>query len=97
MKKTGATDEQVSAFLGDLDEEQPVLLIANQAAFSWFLDVDDLFNYSSTPKGQLICLGLDVKAIKADAELSERQYNANDYKKLRQIGRSAARAINEDK
>ncbi|QSX32455.1 hypothetical protein JYB87_11825 [Shewanella avicenniae] len=61
----------------------------NWKAIEWFLDVDDLFIVSNG-----VLLGLDVKAIQADATMSGRTYTPEDYIKLRTIGRAAAAAVN---
>lgn len=90
MKKAGASEAQIESFIGDIEDEDPVLLFENQAAFSWFLDVDDLFIFNGT-----VAIGLDIKAIAADAEMSGREYTPEDYKKLRHTGRAAANALNE--
>jgi hypothetical protein len=90
MKKAGASEAQIESFMGDIVEEDPVLLIENKAVFLWFLDIDDLFIFNGA-----VAIGLDLNAISIDAQMSGREYTTEDYKKLRHIGRTASNALNE--
>lgn len=42
-----------------------------------------------------VCEGLDIVAVKADAEMSERQYSKDDYLKLRLIATTVTHIFNE--
>jgi hypothetical protein len=56
----------------------------------WFLDVDDLFIFDGP-----VCLGLDVKAIQADAQMAGRKIKKAHYQGLRIIGRVACEQLNK--
>ncbi|NKF51362.1 hypothetical protein G3R49_12420 [Shewanella sp. WXL01] len=66
----------------------------HQSAVEWFIQVQDLMRYQYGA-GIAICEGLDVLAVKADAEMSGREFEAEDYLKLRLIGNEVARLTNE--
>ncbi|MBU2979005.1 hypothetical protein [Alteromonas sp. C1M14] len=66
------------------------LLPENQAAFYWFLDVDDLWIYSEGYR-----VALDVRAVLADAEATQRHFTKQDYMKLRLIGRNVVSTLAE--
>ncbi|MEL4300935.1 hypothetical protein ACE02Z_04910 [Shewanella xiamenensis] len=42
-----------------------------------------------------VCEGLDIVAVKADAEMAERQYSKDDYLKLRLIATTVTHIFNE--
>lgn len=86
----GASETQIEEYLKQERESQAYeVLEENWQALGWFLDVDDLF---VTSNGWV--RGLDIVAIKADAELSQREYTPADYEKLRILGRTAAHELN---
>lgn len=89
MRDFGATEEQIDARREALKPEHYEVLEENWQAVIWFLDVDDLFK---TDGGFLT--GLDIAAIMADAQMSGRTTNPDDYQKLRVLGRIAANEIN---
>lgn len=66
------------------------LLPENEAAFYWFLDVDDLWVYSEGFR-----ISLDIQAALADAQLSGREYKKQDYHKLRVLSRQVVATIAE--
>jgi hypothetical protein len=86
----GASETQIQQYLEKERASQVYeVLEENWQALGWFLDVDDLF---VTSNGWI--RGLDIVAIKADAELSQRTYTTEDYEKLRILGRAAAHELN---
>lgn len=62
----------------------------HKIAVEWWLQVQDLMRYE-----QSICIGLDVVAIKADAEMSGREIDKEDYLKLRLIAKTVTDILNE--
>lgn len=91
MQAMGATQSQINQHLGHLHADDDCLVLEeNWAALGWFLDVDDLFRYQDS-----VCLGLDVLAVKADADMLGRQYETSDYKALRHIAKEAASQLNQ--
>lgn len=42
-----------------------------------------------------ICEGLDIVAVKADAEMAERKYSKDDYLRLRLIANTVTHIFNE--
>jgi hypothetical protein len=76
-----------------IKEETPddfEVLEENWPALIWFNDVSDLMKLNGNAY-----LGLDIIAVKYDAEMSERNYTATDYTKLKQLGRFAAVELNK--
>ena len=89
MKSMGAQPAQIQAFKSANTPDECLVLKENHAAVEWFLDVDDLFVQESG-----IMIGLNVNAIKADAEMRNYKIIPEDYNKLRMIGRVAASTLN---
>lgn len=88
MEAFGFSPAQINkALTKDQDFE---VLRENWVAVRWFTEVDDLFIVNSG-----VLIGLDLQAIKADAEFLGREYTPDDYRRLRVIGRAATAAINE--
>lgn len=76
-----------------INEETPddfEVLEENWQALIWFSDVSDLMKFNGHAYA-----GLDIIAVKYDAEMSEREYTATDYNKLKQLGRFAAIELNK--
>lgn len=63
----------------------------NRAALTWFLDVADLMVFNGSNY-----TGLDLPAIKSEADLAGREYAAEDFQRLRHLGRHAARELNKN-
>ena len=87
MRKAGAPEHLIDEVVGDIEDQTPVLLESNVIAFKWFIDVSSL----------LITSGLDLPAVHADTQMSHRQYDVNDYQKLKHIGIEAAFALNKSR
>ncbi|GLX86376.1 hypothetical protein tloyanaT_26290 [Thalassotalea loyana] len=66
------------------------LLSENLDTFMWFTQVDDLLKYQNG-----VCLGLDVLAVKADCEMSQREVTPTQYKHLRAMASAVAHKLNE--
>ena len=62
----------------------------HQTAIEWWLQIQDLLRYQ-----QQVCLGLDVVAVKADAEMRELEYTKEDYLQLRLIAKTVTEIFNE--
>lgn len=90
MQDLGATDAQIREYRESIKEPDLLILAENEQAVRWFSEVDDQFIRNG---GFLI--GLDINAIKADAELTGREVNPEQYRKLRYLGRRAAVYFNE--
>lgn len=91
MRAAGATEEQIAATCNHAQQQSTFeVLEANWPALQWFLEVDDLFRYEGG-----VCLGLDVLAIQANAQMSGQEVVPADYKKLRLLGQMAASELNK--
>lgn len=87
------TEAQIKEHLQQDDDFQDrtlELLPENQTAFYWFLDVDDLWVFSEGFR-----VALDIRAVLADAEATERDFDKEDYVKLRVLSRFAVFALAE--
>lgn len=62
----------------------------HKAALDWWWQVQDLLRYNGA-----VCMGLDVPAVKADAEMSGREINQEDYQKLRLIAHTVIAVFND--
>lgn len=77
-----------------LEREQPIeFWEEHQGAVEWFMQVQDLMRYGYGA-GVMVCEGLDVLAVQADANMSGREINQDDYVKLRLMGHTLAQLIN---
>lgn len=93
LKGLGSSDDEIQAILAEDDDFKDrviELLPENKTAFYWFLDIDDLWQYT---EGMRTCL--DIQAILADAQISGRRYSNRDYQKLRIIGRHVIHCLAE--
>lgn len=90
MRLFGFTEVQIAQYRQSQEPQHFDVLEANWPALEWFLDVDDLFK---TDQG--VVIGLDVLAIKADAEMAGREIDPQLYAKLRIMGRIATAEINK--
>ncbi len=63
----------------------------HQGAVDWWIQVQDLMRYQ-----ERFCLGLDIVAIKADADMSGREFEKDDYLKLRIIAQTVTKILNEE-
>ncbi|NRA56236.1 MAG: hypothetical protein HRU23_19005 [Gammaproteobacteria bacterium] len=80
------------ALIDELTKSRIVeILPINWAIVVWFCDVSDLMRWRSD--GQ--CLGLDLLQVKAEAELSIREYNSVQFNGLRVMSKTAASVINK--
>lgn len=91
MQAMGATPVQIEEHLARFtpDELCPVLP-EHWKALGWFLEIDDLFRYESS-----VCLGLDIPAVKAEAEMSGRHICKRQFTIVRRLGRLCASFLNE--
>lgn len=92
MKELGASEAQIEQYRQQQEPDECLVLEANKNAVEWFFSVDDLF----ITNGQVL-LGLDVKAIQADAQMRGLEIEPKDYEKLREIGRKATHYFNTRK
>lgn len=93
LRGFGSSETDIQAILAEDDDFKDrviYLLPENKAAFYWFLDVDDLWQYTG---GMRTCL--DIQAILADAQITKREYSTRDYHKLRIIGRHVINCLAE--
>jgi len=90
MSAFNASEKQIRAEIARLQQDEIELFDDCFELFKWFVEVDDLFLFD-----QGFCLGADVKAIKAEAYMSERAFTKEDFILLRQMGKAAAAALNE--
>jgi len=88
----GASSKQIAKELQQHQTQEIELLAGSEAIFNWFVQTDDLYVFT-----QGWCIGLDVVAIKTDAELSGRKFCKSDYRLLRVMGKAAAAAINKQR
>lgn len=90
MRALGFNEAQIDQYLREHIPQHFDVLEENWNALRWFLEVDDLFRVD-----QGVVIGLDIQAIKADAEMAGREIKPQDYEKLRTIGRVAAAELNK--
>ncbi|PCI62047.1 MAG: hypothetical protein COB35_05030 [Gammaproteobacteria bacterium] len=90
MTAFNASEKQISAEIARLQQDEIALFDDCFALFNWFVEIDDLFLFD-----QGFCLGLDVKALQAEAQMSNRSIEKEDFRLLRQMGKAAAAALNE--
>jgi len=89
MRLLGFNAAQIELYERQSKPDHLEVFEENWEATKWFLEVDDLFK---TEQGILI--GLDVTAIRDDAEMRGRTVDPEEYAKLREIGRHAAAIFN---
>lgn len=61
----------------------------NWQAIMWWLSIPGFLKWNFNR-----CLGMDVMAVKADAEMSGRDINPDDYNKLKVIARTVTEELN---
>ena len=66
----------------------------HQEALLWWLQGGAQLKFHSSPNGS-VCTGLDVVALKADAELSGRTVDPQDYRRIQLIARMVAEHLNQ--
>ncbi len=72
-------------------EPEPVVFWdEHRSAIEWWLQVQDLLRWQGP-----VCEGLDVNAVKADAEMSGRTINADDYHRLKLISHTVKTLFND--
>nr|WP_086937495.1 hypothetical protein [Thaumasiovibrio occultus] len=64
----------------------------NATAIEWWLSLPQFLRFNNG-----ICLGMDIKAVAADRELSGNTYTPDDYRRLKQIAITATNEINKRK
>lgn len=96
MEQFGATPAQIQYYIDAHGAKDCEVLKENESAVSWFLTIDDLFNWAFSSTGALI-VGLDVKAVQADAQMRGMDIKPEDYEKVRVIARSAAYHYNNSR
>lgn len=76
----------------DIEDDAPEVLFwdEHQSALVWWCQVAELMRWQGR-----VCEGLDIVAVKADAEMAERQYSKDDYLKLRLIATTVTHIFNE--
>lgn len=62
----------------------------HHSAIEWWCQVAELMRWQGR-----ICEGLDIVAVKADAEMAERKYSKDDYLRLRLIANTVTHIFNE--
>lgn len=83
MQSLGASDEQIANYLGTMKPDDNFeVLEENWPIVKWFLETDDLYWFNGP-----ICMGLNVQAVKDDADMAGRDYTPQQYKGLRLMGR----------
>jgi hypothetical protein len=93
MVDMGADQAQIDAFKATTVPDECLVLLENRSAVSWFLDVSDFLNFSANG----VALGIDVKAVQADADMSGKSFSSSDYNKLRNLGRYVCNELNKRK
>ncbi|QUN06429.1 hypothetical protein KDN34_02905 [Shewanella yunxiaonensis] len=88
-------DAEIAGFgIVGQEEEEPeppiVFWDEHKAAIEWWLQVQDMLRWQGP-----ICEGLDISAVKADAEMAERQFIAEDYRRLRLIANTVKSLFND--
>jgi hypothetical protein len=71
------------------DEAIP-LWVENWPAIEWWLSIPGFLKFN-----QQVCLGMDVIAVKADAELAGRDTTPEQYQQLKVIARTIAEELNQ--
>ncbi|MBY8232368.1 hypothetical protein [Vibrio fluvialis] len=61
----------------------------NWDAITWWLSIPGFLKWNFNR-----CIGMDVMAVKADAEMSHRDINPDDYQKLKVIARTVTEELN---
>ncbi|AMG01355.1 hypothetical protein AL538_27285 [Vibrio harveyi] len=75
----------------DVIEKEYELWHEHVEVIGWWLDIPDFFRFN-----ERVCLGMNVAAVKADADLSSRTINPTDYAKLKIIAKTAAEELNRE-
>ncbi len=85
--------EQELAFWGINDEQEQQsdieLWEENLNAWQWFLSVPSFLKWNNN-----VCLGMDILAVQADAQLAGLDTNPSDYQKLKVIARTLTEELN---
>ncbi|MCG9624642.1 hypothetical protein L1D34_07285 [Vibrio mediterranei] len=81
----------------DVDQEDalPELWEENLDAMEWWLSIPNFLTFvPNIQAGRTVCTGMNVEAVKADAEMSKRDINPSDYDKLKAITRTLVEEYN---
>lgn len=90
MREMGASDDVVQQHLSRFKPDDTFeVLEENWPTVEWFLEVANMLIWVGD-----YCARLDVMSIKADAELSERKFSAEQYSKLKIMFAEYCSAIN---
>lgn len=81
--------EQIALITEGEEEADFELHPDNWPIVLWFAEVADLLRWNGRK-----CLGLDVTAVKHDADLSGRQVKPDTYRQLRTFARTVAEELN---
>lgn len=92
LEAQGISAKQIHQELNQYQAQEIELLLGNEKVFKWFIETDDLYRFT-----QGFCVGLDVTAVKDDAQLNEREFTKQEYQLLREMGKAAAAAMNEQR
>jgi len=88
MEKQGAPQQLID----ELKQAQVVeVLPQNWPIVSWWCEVSDLMRYSQNGA----CLGLDLLQVKAESELSSRQYKKEEFNGLRVMSKEVSKRVNQ--
>lgn len=89
MRTIGATEDRIQAEIALLTpDDQFEVLPENMAIVEWFIATEDLYVWNGP-----VCLGLDIKAVRDDALMSDRKYTPEQYQGLRIMGRVFAQEM----
>jgi len=73
-------------------DEQPLipLMEENLPVIQWWMSIPSFLRWNGS-----VCLGMDVIAVKSDAELSGRNTHPAEYAKLKLIARTLTEELNQ--
>ena len=76
--------DDIAKEIGEIEEKALFVAPENMTAFYWFaeVDADDFWQYVGTYRS-----GLDIQTILLDAQTTQREFETDDYKKLKLLGR----------
>lgn len=91
MRDLQATEDEIRECLGSLmPDDHFDVFPENWEALNWFLQVDREWKLDP-----VLGYSLNLQAVQADAQLSGRQVDPDDYRKLLDIASTAAEELNK--
>lgn len=92
----GISDDQIEHYLehNQPEPQKTVVYRANVNAFEWFDQVHDCLKFLPHASGQSFCQGLDLAQVAADLQLNPRDYEKDDYQRLKRLGHYVAKEYN---